>query len=294
MNNRRRSPNWLQSAGPICLVDIGAGGGITALARVADVVDAHGFDPNKLFLEERSEERYFRKRGLKGIPNYRSLTLHALAISGVSGERDFNLTSSHSDGSFLEPNLEAISTLHPRSRVEDFKVIEVKPVASISVNQWIEQHNVPEIIYMKVDTQGTENEILSSISDDNLPHVVYTEAQVFPLYKQQSTFADIYQTLTAKNYTLLTVDGVPVRHFETRSPRFRVGWFNATFALDLSDATQDLQLKQIAALAVDGHVDYASHLLEKYDIASIDLSPIAPTYPLLKGFMKRVASKILR
>jgi len=283
-------PTWLKDAGYLNLVDIGAGGGITALARIAQIVDAHGFDPNATYLEQPSEAQYLRKRGLGTSPNYRSSTLHPFAISVTSGERDFYFTASPSDGSFLEPDLESINTISPKSRIEDFRVLETKPVATITIDDWINKHNVADITYMKVDTQGTENEILSSIGEKNSPHIIYTEAQIFPLYKGQSTFADIFQTLTARGYVLLTADAVPVIYTSAPRSQHRIGHYNASFVLDLSNASDDAKTKQIAALAVDQHIDYASHLLSKYGLPQHDLSSLTPKRSLLR----RIARKILR
>lgn len=89
---------------------------------------------------------------------------------------------------------------------------------------------------------------------------------------------------------LLTADAVPVSYAGTASLHHRVGWYNATFALDIAGANSEVKTRQIGALAVDGHVDYANYLLSKYGLPHFDLTSLTPR----QSPFRRVAKILMR
>lgn len=157
---------------PSFVVDIGANQG--QFATIASLVFPHctkivSFEP------QASLEHFLRntKRRLGD-----RFTYQMFAISNVDGTGILNQTSNNEQSSLLKP------ADQPSHSCE---------VRLLDINSVLDQ--MPSGIFLKIDTQGHELEILSAILPRNLEKIKFLllEAAVFPSYIQQPSFSDIYE-----------------------------------------------------------------------------------------------------
>lgn len=87
-----------------------------------------------------------------------------------------------------------------------------------SVDEFCEEHNIPFIHVMKIDTQGTELDILRGAVNklvEGAISLIYTEVQFVPLYQGGDNFAEICQFLSGYGYELFDIYN-PMRSFVNR------------------------------------------------------------------------------
>lgn len=203
--------------GPINIVDVGCRWGFAERFTNEKYVNSfkvYGFDPDQ---EEckRLEESYAHLPAgyVNCIP---------LALAGHQGVRNLFLTK--------EP---ACSSLHPpiaflAERYPALECIHVERIASTEVttlSAWAAEAGVHNIDYIKLDTQGSELEILKGGADLlNRTRCIDIEVEFNPIYQGQSLFGETDSFLRAHGFSLWRLSnlvhyslGGPVRRLSEKN-----------------------------------------------------------------------------
>lgn len=197
-------PSFLKAAlttGPVVLIDAGARGGAGELKRLAPWVHAYGFEPHPASFQELplAEGPYARQEYLP------------LALGAKAGRQTLHLTRHPSYSSFLEVDW-AVHRRHLQLMplYEHWKVM-LEPVGRVEVevetlDQAAEKQSIRHIGLLKLDTQGTELDILrgaGKLLEEKRISLVKCEVSFIPFYKGQCLFEDVSRFLKGHGYVFV-------------------------------------------------------------------------------------------
>jgi FkbM family methyltransferase len=172
-------------------MDIGAAGGVAAHWRdYLPVMEVDCFEPDAA--ECASLQR-------ASAPN---VHWFPVAVAGSSGRRPFYVLNRPTGSSLYPPNDPVILEYSGRSYAGVRKVIDVD---CVSLKDFLVEYRRPVPMLMKLDTQGTELEILSSLTADQMRSLLCVELEVefLELYKDQPTFGDVHAFMVSRGFRLL-------------------------------------------------------------------------------------------
>lgn len=176
---------------PIHAMDVGAAGGVAPHWRdYLPVMEVDCFEPD-------AQECALRQR--ESPPN---LHWFPVALAGATGRREFYVLNRATGSSLYPPNDEVILEYSGRSYAGVRRVVEVD---CMSLADFLAEHRRPMPMLMKLDTQGTELEILSSLTPAQLEGLLCVEVEVefLELYKGQPTFGDVHAFMQRSGFRLL-------------------------------------------------------------------------------------------
>jgi hypothetical protein len=158
-----------------------------------------------------------------------------------------------------------------------FSVNRSAEVESKTLDSIFETELSEDIDVIKLDTQGTEFEILENSPESlSKAFLVEVEVEFFEMYKDQKLFADVCQLMRERGFDLLYLNRVfmsrPTYKGKTRG---QVIFGDALFGRrdDLASVLSvDKKLKYIITLIQYGHLDFA-HKLYSEDKAAQALVP---------------------
>jgi FkbM family methyltransferase len=185
------------------LVDIGARGDpkkeMVALAPVAH-----------LFACEPEEKAAKELEGELRLHGWRDVTILTEAIASSEGKATLYETSKPGWTSLLEPDREVASQYLAGG---SFDVVAQSKVPTITLDAAAARYGFEDACFLKIDTQGTELDILQSGSNllDRSIVGVYLEANFKPFYRGQSLFADTDAFLREHGFTLLELHRTQLR-----------------------------------------------------------------------------------
>lgn len=176
---------------PLACVDIGASGGIPAEWQAfgpllcVDTLDPDGDSlPGEVRTESRTMTRSF-----------------PVALGGRTEKRKFYVLNRPTGSSFYPPNVELLEELNVESYFGVDKVIDVETYA---FSEFLREFDRPRPNLIKLDTQGSELEILSSLDDEDWQDVllVVSEVEFEELYEGQPLFHDVDSFMREKGFRL--------------------------------------------------------------------------------------------
>ena len=179
---------------PIHIIDIGASGG---LHRRWDNFSRFVYP----ILIEPNEEEY--NRLVQKYPNGKVIKV---ALGKDQGRSKLHLTRKRNCSSVLVPNFDLLNKF---PKAERFQVDRIVEVECASLDEVLKSNDVKDIDAIKLDTQGTEFEILQGANaalDTTL--LVETEVEFLPMYVDQVTFCDLCKYMNAKGFELLDIQRV--------------------------------------------------------------------------------------
>jgi FkbM family methyltransferase len=138
----------------------------------------YAFEPNPVYQEELNS---FSDSDKRFSPQF-------LALSDCKGSFELNITSSRGSTSLLTPS-QHLKQLDPEgSVIEKTETVEV-----VTIDEWIEDNNIPSIELFKFDIQGNELKALIGAHQTLQKSVVliYTEVCFNPLYNEGAIFSQI-------------------------------------------------------------------------------------------------------
>ena len=185
-------------------VDIGGRGmGFKSLFMLAPY--AHYF-----VCEPESAEANRLRELLPTEGRWRAVTVFGEAIASRRGEAPLYVTRRPGMSSLLESDPEVTA---PFFNLERYEVERVETVSTIPLDEAAERHAFTDACFVKLDTQGTELDIM--LSGDRLvsgPALgVFVEANLRPFYKGQSLFADLDGHLRSRGFSLFTMNRTGLR-----------------------------------------------------------------------------------
>jgi len=251
---------------PLAYLDVGARGGLQRpWADFRSIVSVIGFEPD--------QEEY--ERLVHGL--HRNDRLLPVALHRHVGTQDLYLTRSRGSSSMLRPNHEFLQRYPDSARFAVEKTVTVQVTTLDSLHS---EGTLPLVDVIKLDTQGTELDILEGGRRLVQDHVVAIELEVefAPMYVGQLLFADVDLVVRGqlgfqlqdlrKTYWKLT-DGQ-----STGAPKGQLIFGDALYlrsfdgleslceTLEVGSARQKVEMA-IATGIVYGYVDYSSALLVK-------------------------------
>lgn len=181
--------NLLKKKNPLWLVDVGASGGIDLRwSRVADNFMAIMFEP-----DPREYERLSRECG-------KNMVVLNAALSDSEEVLDFHLCRKQEVSSVYVPNVEFLKKFPDAERFDVVRKISLK---ADTLDNQLKTNQIPEVDFMKIDTQGYELPILRG-GQNYLNRVIGLELEVefVSLYEDQPLFNDVNGFVTKAGFEL--------------------------------------------------------------------------------------------
>jgi FkbM family methyltransferase len=224
---------------PLIVVDVGAADGFHELPRLAHLCILHEFEPRA---DSTKPPRF---------PTA-STVQHNSALAAERGRRKLHITKSLPASSMLRPNQEIIR----RWRRDDiFDVTNELIVECTTLDQFAKDSRLDQIDYLKIDTQGTELEVLRGGKQIlGRTAIIRIEVEFVELYENQPLFCDVVQELAPHGF----------RFVDFTDSEFSNGkriWSDALFVKKHEHLTQDSALRASALLFDLGYATDATWLL---------------------------------
>lgn len=138
----------------------------------------YAFEPNPVYREDLNN---FANSDKRFSPQF-------LALSDCKGLFELNITSSRGNTSLLTPS-QHLKQFDPEGSV----IERTETVQVVTIDEWIQDNNIPPIALLKFDIQGNELKALKGARQTLQKSVVliYTEVCFNPLYDQGAIFSQI-------------------------------------------------------------------------------------------------------
>lgn len=177
-------------------LDIGAGQAesINRFKKILPNCIIHSFEP----VEERIQ---IIKNWLQTFPHNNNITLNNCAMGDKIEEKIFNVNIKTKASSFLK--------LNKNNKIDNIRQ-EVK-VKVNTVDNYVKENNIKYIDYLKIDTQGYEEQVLNgSIETLKSGIVKYIEVEIIlsDYYEKITTFYDMEKILLPLNYKLYHIQDI--------------------------------------------------------------------------------------
>jgi FkbM family methyltransferase len=172
---------------PFVVVDVGASGGMSGKWSSMEVPLRYvGFEP---------DEDEYKKLVARADPTRE--TYLNMGIAGEEGNVDFHVTRMQACSSLLAPNREFVAPF----RHDDFEVVNTIRIAVDTLDHQLENARIPRVDFLKLDTQGSELDILRSASH-TLDGVfgLDVEVEFQPLYRGQPLFGEVNEFLRSRGF----------------------------------------------------------------------------------------------
>jgi|WetSurMetagenome_2_1015567.scaffolds.fasta_scaffold107353_2 FkbM family methyltransferase len=181
------------------LVDIGARGGSQAPLRLlAPYAHYYACEPNH-------EEALALPAKLKADALWRGITIIPSAISKNEGTATLNITRQPGLSSLLVPDYSAVRKFHIDGH---FDIQSTSTVTTIPLDGAAKQYTFTDACFLKIDTQGSELNILKSGEKLLTESIIGIHIEVFfrPFYVGQPYFADIDSYLREFGFLLSDIE----------------------------------------------------------------------------------------
>jgi FkbM family methyltransferase len=264
----------------LVLVDIGARGNpraeLLSLAAYA-----------RLVAIEPDAEEARRLAGLKGAGPWQDVAVVPAAIAAEAGEATLYLTAQPGMSSLLEPDPDVAGRF---VKAEAFEVVGASRVPTLPLDLAASRYGFEDACFLKIDTQGTELEILRSGPKLLSKTVaVYTEALFHPFYKGQPLFADVDAHLRGAGFRLAELRRTGLRGAGFRHDLYserQTTWAHCLFLRDPATLDGDRAIAQLICIALAyGQNDVALELAA---------SRGAPLVQAIEDHLRRMTRRRLR
>ena len=138
----------------------------------------------------------------KGYKKIKNVKWFSKGLAKKTGKFNFYITSKPSGSSLYKPNDGVMSKYSPSSY---WKVREKRILEFLSFKDFLDKFKKKSPDLIKLDTQGSELDILKSLSSKQLDEVICIEieAEFIELYKNQPLFRDIDLYLSKNNFEIM-------------------------------------------------------------------------------------------
>jgi FkbM family methyltransferase len=178
-------------ARPFTFVDVGAMGGVPAQwQRAGNGIRVVAFEP---------DEREFKK-----LTSTSQVTYLPFALSEKSAPLTFHIAKAAGKSSLYPPAMDMLKDFPDSARYTTSKTVAFPSSKVRSLSQALFDAKIADIDFLKLDTQGSELDILKG-AGDALASVVGVEVEVefARLYRQQPLFRDVDAFMDSKGFVLM-------------------------------------------------------------------------------------------
>lgn len=197
--------------------------------------------------------------------------LNALALPGrrylpyavADGkQRTFHITNTGMTSSLLRPNLKFAQLFN--NLAELMQVVATMQIDTVRLDD-VPEIRAQECDLLKLDTQGSEAEILANASEMLKGClIIQTEVEFVPLYENQPLFAEVDQLLRGQGFMFHRFLGLAGRAYsplmvngDPNAPLSQMLWADAVYVPDL-DRLHHLEPERLLKLAALLHEIYGS------------------------------------
>ena len=151
---------------------------------------------------------------------WKSVTIVQQALAEPPGPTKLYVTRHTGMSSLLKPNLEVVNTFGLEN---EFTIEHEVTVSAVTLREAAARYGFEDLSLIKVDTQGTELNILQSGRDLLAGPVqgVFVEVEFRPFYQGQPLFSEVETFLRGLDFELISLEGVTRRRTNTG---WRVGY----------------------------------------------------------------------
>jgi FkbM family methyltransferase len=198
---------------PIVVMDVGARNGMQSFWSSSPYpVKLIGFEPDQ------EECRTLNNRLLSSdhSKNGHTITYYPVALGRERGKRKLYLYKDRRLSSFFLPNVRLLShfPLDMLLMPEAFSIDEEIIIDCVSLDEFCRSQRINDVDFIKVDTQGSEMEILQGGSDVLArTFAIAIEVEFVPIYENQPLFADVDLFLRKQGFSLFDLN----RHWWKRA-----------------------------------------------------------------------------
>jgi FkbM family methyltransferase len=228
------------------LVDIGGRGKpLRPLKKLGAFADYVSFEPDAGAASELREE-------LVGTGIWRRVIVVPKALASGSGTATLNITRKAGYSSLLEPNMDA-SWL---PSLDNLEVVRRVAVPVTTLDSASREYGFADACFLKLDTQGSELDILKSGEELLRDAVVgiYVECSFRELYREQALFSEVDEYLRAMGFALFSLARTNVRRagFKPGSYSARIpAWAHCLYLREPGHlAASDARLPRLLGLAL--------------------------------------------
>lgn len=181
------------------IFDIGAYNGSVSLdyKRIFEDSEIYAFEPSKTSFDMLVEST--KNSDIKCFNT---------AIGNINGKIEFNINQAEVTNSVLNTDKLGNQTWGGHNWLT---TVEKKMVDICTIDYFIEKNNIDKVDILKMDTQGTEYDIIegsiNSISQNKIK-VIYTEIITMPTYDGQRNLDEIIKLLRENNFNLYNIYGL--------------------------------------------------------------------------------------
>ncbi len=239
---------WLGRVG-LKFVDIGGrGAAFPPLMPIAPFADYYVSEPDAAEAARLTDTLAVRT-------DWRTVTVLSEAIATPRPDARLWMTVQPGMSSLLEPDPEVTKRFYLGPK---FAVVGTETVPTIALDAAAARYGFQDACFLKVDTQGTELDILQSgAALVAAPLVgVHVETLFQPFYKGQSLFADVDQHLRAQGFSLFSLSRTSLRRAGYRPDLYSkrvIAWAHCLYLREpetLVAADPAMQAQQIPRLLV--------------------------------------------
>ncbi len=183
------------------------------------------------------------------------------AIGRKSETRTLYVTRNPASSSLYEPNSQK---MHRFMEIGPyFDVMKKQTVETVSLDDWHRDAVIPEPVFLELDTQGSELDILQG-SDHLLTTSILglqAEVEFFPLYKNQPLFSDVDNYLRPKGFDLFDLSRYRLRRAYIKT-RGQLLWGHAIYLKDVCQMKKGRLAKFLTLAAIASYFGFEDYALE--------------------------------
>ncbi|MBA4320547.1 MAG: hypothetical protein C0412_19285, partial [Flavobacterium sp.] len=197
------------------------------------------------------------------------------ALYSRGGEARLNIVQTGGLSSLLEFNESETKNYHTLRSWNNANIVCRVPVLTLTLDDAAVKYGFNDLSLIKIDTQGTELDILKSGSEIILPSLlaVYIEVEFVPLYKNQPLFSEVDNFLESNGFRIMDFQRVTLRRKTLQKIPYskrELSWAHILYFKKRNPNGGPLRAEQKARLAAIAlafeYFDYAVWLLEQTDV----------------------------
>lgn len=232
------------------------------------------------------------------LHQWRDITIINDALAKANGTVDLHITKQPGLSSIIPPNQAVFAEYQHFADNPEYVIDHTITVPALTLEAAAAKYHLNDVALVKLDTQGSELEILQSGAQSALDEVVaiYVEVELKPFYTGQPMMTDVTQFLDRHGFTAIELKRASLRrqtqHRLLYSKR-EIGWMHCLYFRQHrnggSDLTVQQKLRLVSIALAYRYFDYAMWLFEQPDVMAHNQKHYNTTFQLeLETYSKAV------